>query len=1108
MRKFLTILLAIILSASIPEGVFAQTYLETFGQNRVQTRKYDWKYFDTEHFRVYHYDRAGKELARYVAEQAEKDIKIVEQKMGGQFPKRFNIILYNNYDEYKQTNVGRKYDAQLQDVPAGTVDLVGDRLVLYFDGEHKNLRRQLRSGMSRVVMERMIFGENFRQMVRNAVSLNLPKWVSAGFLAYLVDGWNTESETEWKNLLQANPKAGFYEFADKQPELAGKAFWKFIATRYGDATVKNLLYAMQMKSNLNKGLLLTIGQKIKPTYDSLLAFYDSIYAKDALAQNHPDSNAKAILEIDVPKDNTQISNIMLSPRGFDVAYVSWKEGTFKVVIQHTRDEQKSAVVLSGGRKDYNEPPDPNYPLLAWSNTGNKLAILYKQGSRTRLRIYNSQKAKLEDYIVPSNRFDRVLGMTFMEDDAMMVFSVIKRSQTDLYQFRIKGSRLTAITNDAWDDVQPWYASGGAYRGIVFLSNRPKPNLNVPIGVNELPTGPLNAFFYNTKAQRKELLQLSSITKGNITQPTQYGSDNFAYLYDSSGINNKYVVLFGRNTKNEDSAYAVPITNYSQSIIGHQYNPVGRQVADIIQVGDKYKIYFKPLQIPNNDSFFAHPKTTTLSGSNNKSTPPLTILPEGNTKEYEPINSTPILKSGNVFQSEFSNELKDEPIKETDTLLDAEGNDIIPDAPYKTGEVDSIKVDSSFVKMRAQPYRIAFKPDFFTVRVDNSVLFSKYQSTLTDINQNLGGMLTVSLDDVLENHRVTGGIRLPVNLGGMAYFLQYENFSRRVDWSVLYVRTSATNRYVVNYFDSSNTLVYTNPDQLGKAVTNIVQGSASYPLDRIRSFKLHLGVRQDVVHYKAQDLPALIAAKSDYQYWAMSRAEYISDNTVNPVLNIRKGLRYKLFAEYMYRLNSPNTGCFNFGFDVRNYTKIYKNIVLASRVAYAHSSGKENINYVLGGVDNWLFAKQNNLPTANGEAFAFQSLATNMRGYDQNARHGNTYGVINIEMRAPILTALIKKPIQSNILKNLQLLAFVDAGNAWNGLLPLTENMQQSYSFTYFTAPRQPVTVNVNPGNTGLAMGYGAGLRTMLFGYFLRLDAAWNIEGRRRPIWYFSIGTDF
>ncbi|HYD21145.1 MAG TPA: hypothetical protein VEB40_06710, partial [Flavipsychrobacter sp.] len=130
----------------------AQTYLEKYGQNRVQYRKFDWRYFDTKHFRIYHYDQAGRQLARYVSEQAENDIVVVERKLGAKFPKRFNIIVYNSYDEYRQTNVGLKMESQRENNPGGTVDIVGDKLLVYYTGVHTDLRRQLRSGMARVVM--------------------------------------------------------------------------------------------------------------------------------------------------------------------------------------------------------------------------------------------------------------------------------------------------------------------------------------------------------------------------------------------------------------------------------------------------------------------------------------------------------------------------------------------------------------------------------------------------------------------------------------------------------------------------------------------------------------------------------------------------------------------------------------------------------------------------------------------------------------------------------------------------------------------------------------------------------------------------------------------
>jgi hypothetical protein len=167
----------------------------------------------------------------------------------------------------------------------------------------------------------------------------------------------------------------------------------------------------------------------------------------------------------------------------------------------------------------------------------------------------------------------------MEDDKNLVFSAIKKSQTDLYMFAIRGNKMTNITDDVWDDLSPEFISGGSRTGILFLSNRPKPNIDVPVRVNELPAGPVNVFFYNTKTMQKELLQCTDVKKGRISQPVQYGPDNFAYLHDSNGINNKYVVLFARNKNNLDSAYTKPITNYSTSIVTHQYSASTSDVTD-------------------------------------------------------------------------------------------------------------------------------------------------------------------------------------------------------------------------------------------------------------------------------------------------------------------------------------------------------------------------------------------------------------------------------------------------------------------------------------------------------------------------------------------------
>lgn len=1090
-------------------NVYAQTNVETYGQNRIQHRTFKWKYFDTKHFRIYHYDRSGIDLARYVAEQVENDINVIEKKLGGQFPARFNIVLYNSFDEYKQTNIGRKFDSQLQDIPAGTVDIVGDKLVVYYTGVHTDLRRQTRAGMARVVMERMLFGETLREVVRNAILMNLPEWTVNGFIAYLVDGWDAESNSEWKNLMETYPEEGFYKMAEVNPELAGKAFWKYVSDKYGEADMKNLVYTTQLKSSLSQGVKMTLGMKVKEAYDSVLVFYKDIYARDVVVQE-PIDTAKALIEIDVPDDGTIIRDIRVSPNGKDVAYIAWKDGEYRVHIQRTAATQVRSTVMEGGKLDYSAVPDPNYPLITWSNTGYKLAILYQKENGTHLRIYNAIKAQIENYEIPANRFDRVLGMTFMEDDDKMIFSAIKKSKTDLYEFTIRGKRMKNITDDAWDDVQPWYVSGGSRRGILFLSNRPKANIDVPLGLNELPTGPMNVYFYNTTTRQKELLQLTKVITGDISQPVQYGTDHYAYLYNENGITNQYLIMLKNDARNKDSAYTMPVTDYPSNVLNHQYSPVSNQTAHVVRVGGKYKVYYRPLLDPKKGLQQKDLTPTLLKQSEAKKKSSVIESTSATTNESQ---AEPVLKRGNAFQTQFEEDDEAEAQENTKPARARRDNIAIDD--------EEQVVDSTYVNLRPKPYRTYFKPDFLTIKLDNTVLFTRYQPA--DLNNNkfvnpsLGGMVTVSLDDLMEDYRFTGGVRLPINFSGMAYFMQFENHKRFVDWGVLYLRQTQLNNVIIPYLAidpvTGGAIEFQN-EQLAKTAMDLVQATVSYPLNKFESIRLHMGMRRDVLNYKAQDTLSLAFPAPDRQkYWVLSKAEYVYDNTINPVINIYRGFRFKFYGEYMYQVNGQTGGFYNLGTDFRYYKKIYKNFTWAARFAAAHSGGNKKVLYFVGGVDNWISPKYADAtPIRSGENYAFQALTTNMRGYEQNTWNGNSYGVFNTEFRLPVLTTFLKRPIQSPILRNMQLVAFADIGSGWYGLWPTEGNVSNDKIFP------QPgsrafnngsLIVSIDDTKSVFGLGYGAGLRTLIFGYFLRLDCAWNIDNHRKsPLLHFSIGTDF
>ncbi len=142
-------------------------------------------------------------------------------------------------------------------------------------------------------------------------------------------------------------------------------------------------------------------------------------------------------------------------------------------------------------------------------------------------------------------------------------------------------------------------------------------------------------------------------------------------------------------------------------------------------------------------------------------------------------------------------------------------------------------------------------------------------------------------------------------------------------------------------------------------------------------------------------------------------------------------------------------------------------------------------------------------------YVYQTLALNMRGYNQNLANGNNAATINSEFRLPVFSTLFNKPINNAFLRNFQITQFIDFGTAWEG----TFSGIQRPSVTYGTPndPNNPVRVTFkSPGLGPFAGGYGFGARSTLLGYLLKVDAGWPMSGffNGKPLWYFSLGLDF
>lgn len=320
----------------------------------------------------------------------------------------------------------------------------------------------------------------------------------------------------------------------------------------------------------------------------------------------------------------------------------------------------------------------------------------------------------------------------------------------------------------------------------------------------------------------------------------------------------------------------------------------------------------------------------------------------------------------------------------------------------------------------------------------------------------------------------------------------------MDWGVTYYRSTQQASIGTNFGSLP-----------GKVFNTYYLAKFNFAFDKVRSLRTTIGPRYDRITLTTLTPIGLEAPDSKRTFGQLSM-EYVYDNSLNPTLNIWNGLRWKIYVDWFSQLSQAKTtegkNLFNVGFDARNYLPIYRNVIWAVRAAGDFSWGNQKVIYYLGGVDGWISPKFNDANTPDPDVdYAYQALAVNLRGFRQNTANGNNNLVLNSEVRAPLFSTLLNRPINNAFIRNFQLVQFFDLGTAWNGAYDKLERP----SITY--AGNSNVAVKIKAGGIGpFAGGYGFGARSTLLGYFVRFDAAWqmNVFFKGKPMMTVSLGLDF
>jgi hypothetical protein len=1096
-----------------------------FGQNRVKYDKFIWTYYSYPDYKVYFY-QGGDQTAQYIGEKAAGFIRQICSFMDYQTDKEIDFIVYNKQSEFAESNLGLQQEEQYN--TGGQNHIVSRKVVVYFDGDHESLDEQIRLGVAQVVFEEMMYGGSFTNVIKSSTLYTIPPWFEQGFVHYIASGWNTSIDGYVRDGIQSGRYKKFNHLTGIDATNAGVSIWNYIAQSYGESIVPQVLYIARSSRSIESAFLYSLGTSLKSFSKDWIGYYETQYKKENLKDEVPKKQA-IILK---PDANTKYYKLEASPEGRYVAYATNKLGQCRVWLFDNLTRKTRCILKQGQKID--RVYDYSYPLIAWHPSGEIFSIMMESEGMIKLYTYTLSTHKLEWRRVMN--FQKILDFSYSDDGSKFVMSAIQGGQSDIFILTAGSNAYDQITDDVYDDMNPRFIDHSTK--IIFSSNRSNDTLKNGGDIYKMQPH-YDIFEYNLLTHSKALTRITNTPDIDETYPAPYCQGYVSYLSAASGVMNRNIARVDSSISFVDTSahyrynvHSFNISDYSHNILEQDASPYMRYMTEIFYKNGKYYLYkdtlpeklttFVPLTLQPtsfmrqylsierrkkyDDSLSRVPKSDTNSIIIKYSQPVPKKVPAktDTTKKaktasdtaHKDLYRTPV----NINSYSF-----DEPA----TALEKPIIKIIPPpepapAPVTYPFTKTSPKDTSRRKhiLSKENYYISFKPSYIIAQLNNTYLSDFYtpyspSASSSMLSPGLGFNLSVNaLQDLFEDYSISGGVRMDFGLDDNNYFLDYTDNSGRLDKEIILQRGAflgvASGNYLANMYSLDATY------------------KLKLPLNEVFRIEGSAGLLSEKNITLSEDLPSL-QTPATTTYLPHLEMDYVYDATIPAGLNIYYGLRMRGFIQYYNNLNQlTSSNMYVLGLDVRYYKKIHRELIWANRFSVGTSFGQEHVLYYMGGVDGWFNPSFSNVTGVTpGQNYLFQTLATPMRGFDQNVRNGTSFMLYNSEIRFPIIRYLLNRPIKSDFFNNLQLITFVDVGTAWTGATPYTT--VNSINTTVVGAPGNPVTVIISTQQYPFVEGFGEGIRTRILGYFLRLDEAWGINNgavSNSPVTYFSFSLDF
>ncbi|MDE6515064.1 MAG: hypothetical protein K2L03_03410 [Bacteroidales bacterium] len=1161
----------LVLTAGLAGSGQAQFYTGSemsFGRKRVQYEKFFWSYYRFDGFDVY-FNRKGRNLALYTANYLQYHLPEMEQAIGYQTQDALKFIVFNRLSDFKQSNIG--YLDESSEVgynTGGVTRFIDNKVFLYFEGDYVAFERQIRRGMASVLLTQAISGAKVSTQYKNSYLMDLPTWFTEGLAAYFSEPWNEQYDERIQQAILRNDYRYLSGVYGEDAAFAGHAFWYFIAQTYGLDAVPRCVRIVASERNMDKTFRIALNTNMKDLLKGFRAFYaereagrgrDSVHHHAVLKRTNKPETAYSQFTVNpgaVWRDSAlTASQERLAknpraasdrPKGGELAFTANWLGRAKVYIQSLNPSRRRCVYSTGAA--VNDMPDYSFPVLAWHPNGHALGIITEEKGRTTLLIYDLEKKRKDIRRYYLDYFEKITSFSFSPDGRSIAIAASSNGQSDIFLHNLMAGTDKQLTFDLYDDKEPTFIPGTSL--LVFVSNRPDDTIRKGQKFEVAPSMKkgTNLFAYDLKKGGVTLFQMTDEQERvRLSNPNPIDSRRLLFLTNAAGKTDLAAGGFGRVMDHVDTAIhyrrtfeSVPFSNRPAGLREIDAAAKAGVYTSLGLENGRYVLAVEPLSALRDELYPKLPPPTLAPPTAFKSeildkiarmerrkaiADSLEAAAAADTAQAESAGAaTP--RTGRHRQGLALHAARHEDRNDTTAFdrylaaraaaglgaprpevpaLMADTADARRQSPVATDSTTPMADGDPFadtVPTRVPPKQYTYRPEFSinqaTAQLGFSFLNTTYQAFTNSsspiyLNSDVNGFTQISLSDLMENHRIIGGFSFSFDFTTFEYLLSYEYLERRLGHQFVF--------HIINRNDNSmNVEPYKQNTYNGYYVMK-------YPLSPVSMVKGTVFARYDRTVFKSYEWNSLVEPMQQ-QLKVGLKGEWVYDRSRFVVQNIYYGTRGKVFAEYYQGIVHDNQNLFVVGVDFRDYRRLYKTLIWANRIAASTSFGQQKLVYYMGGIDGWLLPRFNSdVKTDPNQNYAYQTLATNMRGFIQNIRNGNSFAVINSEIRFPFAQVLSRGPVKSSFLRHLQLVAFADVGSAWSDWNPWSKDNP----FYKQTIEDGKITIELEKEANPIVLGFGAGLRCQLLGYFMRFDLAWGVENglvHDKPVFYFSLSTDF